>query len=105
MGSVNVNTNSNDYILTSYKCPFEVEKVKIQLKANKWCFRKQKVDTDIPSDAIIYVSPDTENEENYKAYILSNIICVRHEKDKIIFKAKKKPCIDINVMLCFLRVN
>lgn len=80
-----------------------IEKVKIQLKANKWYFRKQKVNVDIPLNAIMYVQPSIESEENYKAYSLSNIICVKHEKDKIIFKAQKKPHIDINVMLCFLR--
>jgi hypothetical protein len=44
-----------------------------------------------------------ENEENYKAFVISNITCVKRGKDKIIFKAKKKPHIDINVMLYFLR--
>lgn len=77
--------------------------VKIQLKANKWYFRKQKAKVDIPSDAIVCVHPDMENEENYKAFVISNITCVKRGKDKIIFKAKKKPHIDINVMLYFLR--
>lgn len=79
------------------------EKVKIQLKANKWYFHKQKVNVDIPSNAIMYVQPSMENEENHKAFVLSNITCVKHEKDKIIFTAKKKPYIDINVTLYFLR--
>ena len=74
----------------------------IKLKANKWYFRKQKVDVDIPQDAIIYVTPDTE-EENHKAFVLSNITCVKLEKDRLTFKAKKKPHIDINVMIHFLR--
>jgi len=80
-----------------------MNKISIQLKANKWYYRKQKVNVDIPSDAIIYVQPNTENEENHKAFVISNITCVKHEKDKLIFKAKKKPFIDINVMLYFLR--
>lgn len=80
-----------------------MKKISIKLKANKWYFRKQKVDVDIPSDAIIYVQPDAKDEENHKAFVLSNITCVTHEKDKLIFKAKKKPSIDINVMLYFLR--
>lgn len=80
-----------------------MEKVKIQLKANKWYFHKQKVNVHTPSDAIVYVYPDTKNEENRKVYALSNITCVKREKDKLIFTAKKKPSIDINVMLYFLR--
>ena len=80
-----------------------MNKISIKLKANKWYFRKQKVDVDIPSDAIIYVSPDIENEENHKAFVLSNITCIKHEKDNLIFQAKKKPYIDINVMIHFLR--
>lgn len=79
------------------------EMVKIQLKANKWYYRKQKAKVDIPSNAIIYVQPDTENEENRKAFVLSNITCVKRVKDELIFKAKKKPHIDINVMLYYLR--
>lgn len=75
---------------------------KVTLKANKWYFRKQKVGVDIPQDAIIYVVPDIE-EENHKELVLSNITCVKHENGKLIFKAKKKPHIDINVMLYFLR--
>lgn len=78
--------------------------VKIQLKANKWYFCKQKAKVDIPSDAIVCVHPDMENE-NYKAFVISNITCVKHEKDKLIFTAKKKPFIDINVMLYFLRFS
>ena len=80
-----------------------MEKVKIQLKANKWHFRKQEVTVHTPSDAIVYVYPDAKNEENCKLYALSNIICVKREKDKLIFKAKKKPSNDIDVMLYYLR--
>ena len=102
MRLLDANPLLDDCISIKDELPFEMEKVKIKLKANKWYFRKQKVDVDIPQDAIIYVAPDTE-KENHKAFVLSNITCVKHEKDKIIFKAKKKPFIDINVMLCFLR--
>ncbi len=58
---------------------------------------------DIPSNAMVCVQPDMENEENYKTFIISNITCVKRGKDELIFKAKKKPYIDINVMLYFLR--
>ena len=103
MGLIDANPFLDDCISIKDELPFEMEKVKIKLKANKWYFRKQKVDVDIPPDAIIYVQPDIENEENHKAFVISYITCVKHETDKIIFKAKKKPFIDINVMLCFLR--
>ena len=103
MGLIDANPHLDNCISIKDELPFEMEKVKIKLKANKWYFRKQKAKVDIPSNAIIYVQPDTENEENHKAFVISYITCVKHEKDKLIFKAKKKPFIDINVMLCFLR--